>query len=109
MALFSECSLKCARKVLDTADIVREAILRQQPYSFRLDDTDRADVLGSIQRMILRWSFEKFQSVTWSIRGREQQLHFSRESNEQGIPASVVEPGQVYAFRNVIINPVAVP
>ena len=30
MALFSECSLKCARKVLDTADIVREAILRQQ-------------------------------------------------------------------------------
>ena len=59
--------------------------------------------------MILRWSFEKFQSVTWSIRGREQQLHFSRESNEQGIPASVVEPGQVYAFRNVIINPVAVP
>jgi hypothetical protein len=26
MALFSECSLKCARKVLDTADIVREAI-----------------------------------------------------------------------------------
>ena len=59
--------------------------------------------------MILRWSFEKFQSVTWSIRGREQQLHFSRESTEQGIPASVVEPGQVYAFRNVIINPVAVP
>jgi len=31
MALFSECSLRCARKVLDTADIVREAILRQQP------------------------------------------------------------------------------
>ena len=30
MALFSECSLKCARKVLDTADIVREAIFRQQ-------------------------------------------------------------------------------
>jgi len=29
MALFSECSLKCARKVLDTADIVREAIYRQ--------------------------------------------------------------------------------
>ena len=25
MALFSECSLECARKVLDTADIVREA------------------------------------------------------------------------------------
>jgi len=48
------------------------AILRQQPHSFRLaDDTDRADVLGSIQRMILRWSFEKSQSVTWSIRVRE--------------------------------------
>lgn len=30
MALFQECSLKCARKVLDTADIVREAILQQQ-------------------------------------------------------------------------------
>jgi len=29
MALFSECSLQCARKVLDTADIVREAICRQ--------------------------------------------------------------------------------
>ena len=29
MALFQECSLKCARKVLDTADIVREAIFHQ--------------------------------------------------------------------------------
>jgi len=29
MALFSECSLRCARKVLDTADIVREAISQQ--------------------------------------------------------------------------------
>src|ERR1039457_4392106 len=29
MALFSECMLKCARKVLDTADIVREAIFQQ--------------------------------------------------------------------------------
>jgi hypothetical protein len=29
MALFSEGSLQCARKLLDTADIVREAILRQ--------------------------------------------------------------------------------
>jgi hypothetical protein len=27
-ALFSECSLQCVRKLLDTADIVREAILR---------------------------------------------------------------------------------
>jgi len=29
MALFSECSLECARKVLDTADIVREAMFHQ--------------------------------------------------------------------------------
>ena len=29
MALFSECSLECARKVLDTADFVRDAMLRQ--------------------------------------------------------------------------------
>jgi hypothetical protein len=29
MALFSECSLECARKVLDTADIVREAMFQQ--------------------------------------------------------------------------------
>ncbi len=29
MALFYECMLKCARKLLDTADIVRDAILRQ--------------------------------------------------------------------------------
>jgi hypothetical protein len=29
MALFSECSLECASKLLDTADIVREAIYQQ--------------------------------------------------------------------------------
>ena len=29
MALFSECTPECARIVLDTADIVREAMLRQ--------------------------------------------------------------------------------
>ena len=29
MALFSECLLECARIVLDTADIVREAIYQQ--------------------------------------------------------------------------------
>ncbi|MFZ0198453.1 MAG: hypothetical protein WAL05_04580, partial [Candidatus Sulfotelmatobacter sp.] len=29
MALFSECSLKCVRKLLDTADIVRDAIFHQ--------------------------------------------------------------------------------
>jgi hypothetical protein len=31
MALFSECMPLCARKGLDTADIVRDAILRQPP------------------------------------------------------------------------------
>jgi hypothetical protein len=29
MALFYECMLKCAPKLLDTADIVREAMFRQ--------------------------------------------------------------------------------
>jgi len=29
MALFFECMLRCVQKVLDTADIVREAMLRQ--------------------------------------------------------------------------------
>jgi hypothetical protein len=29
MALFYECMLKCARKLLDTADIVREAFYQQ--------------------------------------------------------------------------------
>ena len=32
MALFSECTRKCARKLLDTADIVREAMLQQQSH-----------------------------------------------------------------------------
>ena len=48
--------------------------------------------------MILRWSFEKFQSVTWSIRGREQQLHFSRESNEQGFLPQLLNPGKSTRF-----------
>ena len=30
MALFYECMLGCARKLLDTADIVREAIFQQR-------------------------------------------------------------------------------
>jgi len=35
MALFYECMLKCARKLLDTADIVRDAIYREvsSPHS----------------------------------------------------------------------------
>ena len=33
MALFSECIQKCARKPLDTADIVRDAMFRQEHES----------------------------------------------------------------------------
>ena len=33
MALFSECMPWCARKGLDTADIVRDAIYRQSPLT----------------------------------------------------------------------------
>ena len=33
MALFIECRLKCAQKLFDTVDIVREAMLRQQPLN----------------------------------------------------------------------------
>ncbi len=32
MALFSECTVNYALKLLDAADIVREAIFRQQPF-----------------------------------------------------------------------------
>ena len=42
MALFSECSLRCARKVLDTADIVREAIYRQLPPFHQYDSISSA-------------------------------------------------------------------
>src|SRR5437762_3511845 len=38
MALFSECMPECARIVLDTADIVREAMLRQQSRTFSVFD-----------------------------------------------------------------------
>lgn len=34
MALFYECMLKCARKLLDTADIVRDAMLHQHTGVF---------------------------------------------------------------------------
>ena len=43
MALFSERMQGCARKVLDTADIVREPILSQKRDSFGLAD----DTLGA--------------------------------------------------------------
>ncbi|MGA8814903.1 MAG: hypothetical protein WB523_20320, partial [Candidatus Sulfotelmatobacter sp.] len=45
MALFSECSLKCVRKLLDTADIVRDAIFRQLVGS----QTWRSTALGSVR------------------------------------------------------------
>ena len=32
MALFYECMLKCAQKLLDTADIVREAFFNNNPF-----------------------------------------------------------------------------
>jgi hypothetical protein len=35
MALFYECTRMCAQKLLDTADIVREAMLQQSPLSPR--------------------------------------------------------------------------
>ena len=49
MALFSECSLKCARKVLDTADIVREGDLstgmtvRRTLTPGTVDDSDNTE------------------------------------------------------------------
>ena len=33
MALFYECMLNCARKLLDTADIVRDAMFQQLRYT----------------------------------------------------------------------------
>ena len=36
MALFYECMLKCARKLLDTADIVRDAVYQQLTEGWRL-------------------------------------------------------------------------
>jgi hypothetical protein len=49
MALFYECMLKCARKLLDTADIVRDAMLRQQSgvveiAAYRSEDYSAHDV-----------------------------------------------------------------
>src|SRR5271167_3382767 len=54
MALFYECMLKCARKLLDTADIVRDAMLRQltlgaaaTPQDQRTRSSTRRQVLPS--------------------------------------------------------------
>jgi hypothetical protein len=40
MALFPECMPQYAQKVLDTADIVRDAILRQQHLKSRIHGFD---------------------------------------------------------------------
>ena len=48
MALFSECRLYCARKLLDTADIVREAIFRQLRNSSNLLTQRMADHLCQV-------------------------------------------------------------
>ena len=42
MALFFECTLSCAQKLLDTADIVREAILQQLDWLRRREDNSIA-------------------------------------------------------------------
>jgi hypothetical protein len=63
MALFSECMLKCARKLLDTADIVREAMLQQQSRG-RLRDSghfDSPDLLSRTLAQNLIGSCEHFQ------------------------------------------------
>jgi probable HAF family extracellular repeat protein len=52
MALFYECMLKCTQKLLDTADIVREAIYRQLP------------VCDEIRAMRIDLGFE--QAFVWS-------------------------------------------
>lgn len=44
MALFSECMPWSARKVLDTADIVRDAILRQSTMALRIPVRWRARI-----------------------------------------------------------------
>jgi hypothetical protein len=46
MALFSECSLECASKLLDTADIVREAIYRQLTHGSHFPSSRLLSHLG---------------------------------------------------------------
>ena len=66
MALFFECMLLCAQKVLDTADIVREAMFRQlsgqAPSSPR---QDRPRQLEAQQKDI--WMiFWRYQLAVWA-------------------------------------------
>jgi hypothetical protein len=48
MALFPECTESCAQKVVDTADIVRDAIFRRPSWSSQKNLTaGRIKILGS--------------------------------------------------------------
>jgi len=51
MALFSECSLECASKLLDTADIVREAIYR---HLLNSTGSDAIQSLSKLCRLNIR-------------------------------------------------------
>jgi hypothetical protein len=61
MALFFECMLLCAQKVLDTADIVREAMLRQLSLTTELPD-------DPVNCFVLRWTDNKSFDCSWYTR-----------------------------------------
>jgi hypothetical protein len=68
MALFSERVQKCARKVLDTADIVREAMLLQQSVSGTVMSVGR-DVGGKCyvsRKLVIRGYLEENLSLARS-------------------------------------------
>jgi hypothetical protein len=54
MALFFECMQQCAQKVLDTADIVREAILQQMALG-----TVLAAIIPSVMRLSRRRAVQR--------------------------------------------------
>ena len=59
MALFLECMQMCAQKVVDTADIVRDAIFRQQP-------ADRPDQSGQFHHLpLVRYYWPRRQLPHW--------------------------------------------
>ena len=59
MALFSECSLQCARKVLDTARIVREAMYRQ-PLA-------RSSITAKVSRYVTGLEFNRTEPTDDNI------------------------------------------
>jgi hypothetical protein len=65
MALFSECTDRYAQKLLDTADIVREAIYRQLVLSRRVALDCQATYLAGFPPGLSEKL--KFFSATWSI------------------------------------------